>query len=465
MNNLFNSIKNLKEKILNFFSEFRSIPIEKKSAYFMTCSLFMCSFILVIWFIIENAGLILAILTLFGLYLLGRQPVTKPKVISFYQDIQPVRQCCFDSLRSLSDLFDWIPPISMMSIDVNFRASSDNIERYYFRVRKRSTNPCSLPSFEQRTIFSEDLNHNFLLNQPYFVSEINGLYLDFCNDKGTYVEMAVIPVKPSTYEYIQRQEKKYNAEYERSLVTRKAPNDAASLSLPHPFCRKDLWNKYGKLIFITQDMDIYPHILCFGPTGSGKTTAIKSITYHILVHYDGCELFLGDYKGLDYNFLSECKNYFPHNNYANALQLFNDKLEARINGTDTSKNRCLLVLDEWNNYLSTLSTKELNDATKKLSSVLNMGRAHKMNVLIGSQSGHVELFGKSRDSISTVLGLGQLSKESIGMFYREYHDIITPQPRGNGYLLQDGEPLREVIILRAKNMDKLEKVLIERANI
>ena len=461
-----NILGSIKTKISHFLSGFKSLPVEKKTAYILACSLITATFFFAVYLIARYAGLILAILLILALCLLDRQTssTTLPR-ISFYRDIEVVRQCCFDTLRSLSDLLGWVSPISASIIDVNGRPSADNIERYFFRVRKSSTDSCSLPLLEQRGIISEELNHNFLLNRPYFISEINGLYLDYIINKGTYIEMAVLPVKPSTCGYIQKQDEKYNLEYERSMAVRKPPVDTSSISLPHPYCRKDLWDTYNRRIFITQDMDKYPHILCYGSTGSGKTTAMKLITCHILIAYSGCELFLGDYKGLDYDFLAGCKKYFPHKDYAGAIQLFNDKLEARINGTDTSENRCLLVLDEWNNYLYSLSSKEATEATKKLSSILNMGRAYKMNVLIGSQTGHAEFFGKSRDSISTVLGLGQLSKEGITMFFRDYSDKIVPHQRGSGYLLQDGKPLREVIIPRIKNTEKMEKIFIERCNL
>ena len=241
-----------------------------------------------------------------------------------------------------------------------------------------------------------------------------------------------------------------------------------SRQLPRPFVRKDILERYHRIVTVAQDMDLFPHILCIGNTGSGKTYGMKLITGHILYAYsdEHCQLYLGDWKGQDYDFLKKCKHYFSHDRYPDALQHFYDKLENRIAGSDESTNRCLLVLDEWNNFLSSLATsKEQNHYIRLLSYCLNMGRSYKMNVLLGSQTGHAEFFGKSRDSFCTVVGLGQLSKEAKLMLFRDSQDIIVPQPRGCGYLLQDGHQVHNIMIPTVKDMTKLQQTLIVAADI
>lgn len=211
---------------------------------------------------------------------------------------------------------------------------------------------------------------------------------------------------------------------------------------------------------------MHPHLLCVGSTGSGKTYAIKSITGHILAApaYAGCQLYLADEKGIDYKFLSGTRRYFTADGYAQGLGAFHARLVARIHGRDTTKDHCLLVLDEWNNHLSTLEKKNADSLIKMLSYCLNMGRAYHMHIICGAQTAHADWFGKSRDSYGAVLGMGQLSKECIGMVFHGHGDQIRPQPRGCGYLLQDGLPLQEVIIPRVRDSKKLERVLSDAAD-
>lgn len=233
---------------------------------------------------------------------------------------------------------------------------------------------------------------------------------------------------------------------------------------PAPFYRKTFWEKYGHTSKIELDLDIYPHLLVFGVTGSGKSYGIKSIAAHILSADPGCKLFVCDQKNQDYNFLSKCSYYYDSSKYGDGIEDFRNQLEMRINCKDQSRHRVLLIADEWNNFISSLESKKDRDKyISHLSYCVNMGRSYRMNVICGAQSAHVDWFGKARDSFN-VLGLGQLSKESISMLFPQYHAEIKPQPRGCGYLLLDGRPLEEVIIPKVRDPSKIEKLFIKRAD-
>lgn len=234
--------------------------------------------------------------------------------------------------------------------------------------------------------------------------------------------------------------------------------------LPAPFLRRDIWNRLHIRISIPIDLSITPHTVCMGGTGSGKTTAIKSFVAHVLSApiYEKMQLIVCDYKGLDYDFLVGKKHYFSHDAYGNGMKIFKEILDIRIRGKAENTDPMLLVIDEWNNFITDLSKKDAEEYIKLFSYCLNLSRAYHMYIVCGVQTAHADWFGKSRDSFSSVIGLGQLSKEAASMMFSDYKDKIVPCSRGCGYLLQDGLPLREILIPQIRNMKKLEQVLIER---
>ena len=233
--------------------------------------------------------------------------------------------------------------------------------------------------------------------------------------------------------------------------------------LPIPFLRRDIWDKYHFAVGIPLDLSIHPHILVLGNTGAGKSVGIKVILGHILSApaYEKTQLIVCDYKGLDYDFLSGQDYYFSHDRYGKGLDVFKGILDARIRKEDMDRTPVFLVLDEWNNFIMDLAKKDAERYLQILSYSLNMGRAYQLYVVVGAQTAHAEWFGKARDSFSNIVGLGQLSKEAVSMMFSAYKEQMVPCPRGCGYLLQDGLPLKEILIPRIRNMKKLDQVLID----
>lgn len=236
-----------------------------------------------------------------------------------------------------------------------------------------------------------------------------------------------------------------------------------SKDLPIPFLRRDIWEKYHLAVGIPLDLRVHPHSTLLGGTGSGKTTAIKLLAGHILSApaYAGAKLIVCDYKGLDYDFLSGHNRYFSHDRYGKGLELFKEVLDARIRKEDMDRTPVILVTDEWNNFITNLPKKDADEPIRQLSYCLNMGRAYQMYVVTGVQTAHAQWFGQARDSYANIVGLGQLSKEAVSMMFSDYKEKIVPCPRGCGYLLQDGLPLKEILIPRIRNMKKLDQVLID----
>lgn len=207
------------------------------------------------------------------------------------------------------------------------------------------------------------------------------------------------------------------------------------------------------------NFDTYAHALIVGNTGSGKTYLIKTLTAKYILSYPSCEVYVADFKGDDYSFLSNEERYATYFDYGKTMEIYFKRFQDRLTYSDTTMNRCLLVLDEWNNFISNQDKKSQEHYKKILSTVVNMGRSKKMNIICGLQRADV-VYLSSRDSFTCAIGMGALSKESIAMLFHDFKDEIKPQKRGCGYMLLDGEPIKEIIVPQVKSMDKVEKTIL-----
>ncbi len=330
-----------------------------------------------------------------------------------------------------------------------------------YRLRKKhlEETPDEKEILEKKEILQSEIDRACSQTELPFFSDIQGLFLAFIKDLGHYYKIGVLPVNPRTQGVINRMKQ---AELDELSKEKKTPVlELKSEIQIRPFLKKQVWERSGLKSSLSIDLDRYPHTLIVGATGSGKTYALKVIATSLVDHYSDCQLYVCDFKGQDYEFLKGSERYFSHVHYGSGIEKFCEKLFDRISGKDVTVNRCLLVVDEWNNFISLLDTKKEQERyLKMISSILHMGRSYKMNVIVGSQVGHAEFFGKARNSFSNYVGLGQLDKESVSMLFYEEKEQIKPQPRGSGYLLQDGKSVEEIIVPEVQDMSALEEILI-----
>ena len=215
MDDIKKTIKKMKARVTLTLMNLKNLPIEKKVGYI--CLMLLCTLLLggVAYIIYRYRSLIWALITACFLIHLYRHDTEKTPIYNFYADIDSVRHCCFEMICDTALIFDWAIPINEKSIDRYFVPHLDNMERYYFRVRKKNLHPSDISIYESRQIINDDLEHQYHLNQTTFVSPLTGLYLDDYIDRGTYVDMSVMPRNPSTYGYIQQKEIQYAHEYEK----------------------------------------------------------------------------------------------------------------------------------------------------------------------------------------------------------------------------------------------------------
>lgn len=210
------------------------------------------------------------------------------------------------------------------------------------------------------------------------------------------------------------------------------------------------------------DFSSNSHILVIGGTGSGKTYAIVALLSSIALHIPQSRLTICDYKAIDFTFLDGCENYYYFNNCFEGLKNFFECFEARQQRIDTSKDFRLLVFDEWVSFINNLDKQKADEAKKMLSTLLMLGRAFNVHVLICQQRADAKYFDSARDNFDIILAMGNLSKEGKNMFFSDYKDDISrDRKRGTGYIYIDGVGLKKILIPQIKDMNRAHQLICQ----
>jgi len=222
---------------------------------------------------------------------------------------------------------------------------------------------------------------------------------------------------------------------------------------------------YGIKQYVNWDYSKYPNLLILGNTGAGKSYATRLLLARIAVQIQNSKLWICDYKN---EFLSGENvtietRYWGYKSVIDGLNSFRAEFEKRLNG---GKNRdfCLLVIDEYISWLSSLDKKEAEEIKKQIATLLFMVRSLNMHVILGCQRGMAENFSYGSRDCLNVLFLGAPSKESIRSFASgEEAEQIKPCGQGAGYILFDEKPPKAITVPKINDMSKIEKTIITAA--
>lgn len=228
-----------------------------------------------------------------------------------------------------------------------------------------------------------------------------------------------------------------------------------NFSLPI-FGYEEISLEFGQKNYIFWDYSKVHHILVFGNSGGGKTYFLKSLLGSVAMHVPNACITVCDYKAEDFSFLEGCNKYHYFDGCLVGLRSFYKAFQRRQCKEDRSRNFQLLVFDEWAAFVSNLDKKEADEAKSILSSLLMLGRAFNVHVIVSQQRADAKYFDTARDNFSVIVAMGNISKESVQMFFSEYKEEIRhDKVRGTGHILIDGIGLNHIYVPQVRNMNKL----------
>jgi DNA segregation ATPase FtsK/SpoIIIE-like protein len=221
--------------------------------------------------------------------------------------------------------------------------------------------------------------------------------------------------------------------------------------------------KLGDNSFIMWDYSRHAHLIVIGQTGSGKTYFCKSLLGRISLTVPDSQTYVCDFKGdSDYSFLNGCERFYRFDECAEGLSAFYERFKARQRGDDNSRNMLVLYFDEWASFLNSVSDdkKSLESAKRTLSGLLMLSRSFNCHLIVSQQRGDSTYFATARDNFSISIGMGNMSKESVAMFFSEHTHLMKPdRGRGRGYLLVEGKNLTRLVVPKINDMERLHSVV------
>ena len=231
-----------------------------------------------------------------------------------------------------------------------------------------------------------------------------------------------------------------------------------------PFVNETYW-QYGSTSWIEWDMmkDGY-RLLLSGPSGSGKTTLAQGILSKLARHLPKCQIYVLDYKNIDFSYLEEGRYYYKHDSCTEGFLEFYNIFETRLSH-NAAYSWLILYIDEYPSWLLSLPSKEQKELMSKMARLLNLSRAKQIHICVSCQKPLADLFSSgSRESFSHKVLLQAPSKETVGMLMPNYKDIIETCPTGVGYLTVNDSNLTKIRVPFPKNTEAMHRDLWDAVN-
>ena len=229
----------------------------------------------------------------------------------------------------------------------------------------------------------------------------------------------------------------------------------------------DTYNDFNEKIAVSLNVskNINSSMLITGLSGSGKTTALMLWVARLIQQDTKMEMWVLDFKSEDsFSFIRECKKYFSYIDTIKGFDIFYKRFQARLNGNDDSRNKLLLVWDEYSSNLNYLQKKDRELVMEKLSEVILMGRSKMVFIALVSQKLFSEyLKGGARDSIGYVFIIGGTNAVTVDMMMKEFKDeILNKRFRvGEGVVMTQGAEIKFFKVPLIKNERKMKELWVK----
>lgn len=240
----------------------------------------------------------------------SENPYFEPSSVGLYEEI--IIDIIHEALCKCADQLGIQKPQSKQGMRLPQEPYKDRFPRLYVRGKKKLDATVEIDGEEIIGIL-EELHRVYLMNCPRHVSLVfSGLVVENCNDYDSYYKFSIMPSTKDTLAYLRNRK---HAQFMKKSASVNKPSrliyrlDDIQNS---PFCRKESFLNYSRISPIKLDLDIYPHLLCIGATGSGKTYALQGIVSYFLSASNDSQLFVLDFKGQDYELMVDYENYYSH---------------------------------------------------------------------------------------------------------------------------------------------------------
>ncbi len=224
-----------------------------------------------------------------------------------------------------------------------------------------------------------------------------------------------------------------------------------------------MWYEYSLKLPITLDLNTYKHLIISGSTNSGKSYGLKYMMYGL--SKESCDIWYCDFKN-EVSYLKGKTHFFTGLNTIHAIEQFYSLfLDIKSKKVIASKNQ-ILIMDEYPAFLLYLESQDKKQACaikQKVAEILMMGRSLNMGIWIVVQRPDAIFFSNgTREQFMTSITLGRISPEVGKMLYSGEAIPDRIYQVGEGIVLMDGMPLREIKIPKINNIPLMEKIILQR---
>lgn len=214
---------------------------------------------------------------------------------------------------------------------------------------------------------------------------------------------------------------------------------------------KQIWDDYGEKQKIQMDFSSgrNRHAILAGASGSGKSMAEVWLFYKLVKLFPDGEFLFADFKN-DFEWLNDCKNYYPFMKSFDALEKVYQRLHMRISGEDKERNPVVLIFDEYGAALLALDKTRENKVKVQLGELLMLSRGVNIIIWLCLQRADAEYFPRgAREQVAIAIVLGAARKSVYDMLIPS--DLVEQMPnmdfgQGEGLLLLQGSKLHQIKI-------------------